>query len=99
LGYHLRIVDGISPDNQNQMLEARMKPTAFQVHKSWLIRAVLVLVLTALAEGMVVWFVQRPFFWIVLIGSSLPFTMVVFVAFPILREEKRKSAMDNLRPS
>jgi hypothetical protein len=80
------------------MLGARMKPTAFQVHKSWLIRAVLVLVLTALAEGIVVWFVQRPIFWTVLVGSSLPFTMVVFVAFPILREEKRKSETDNPEP-
>jgi hypothetical protein len=81
------------------MLEARMKPTAFQVHKSWLIRAVLVLGLSALADGIVVWFVQRPIFWTALIGSSLPFTMVVFVAFPILREEKRKSETDNPGPS
>ena len=72
-----------------------MKPTAFQVHKSWLIRAVLVLVLTALADGIVVWFVQQPILWTALIGSSLPFTMVVFVAFPILREKKRKSATDS----
>ena len=76
-----------------------MKPTAFQVHKSWLIRAALVLVLTALADGIVVWFVRRPNFWTALIGSSLPFTMVVFVAFTILREEKRKSETDNPGPS
>ena len=75
-----------------------MKPTAFQVHKSWLIRAVLVLVVTFLAEGVVVWFVQRPIFWATLIGSTLPFTMVVFVAFPILREERRKSGTDGLGP-
>lgn len=74
-----------------------MQPTAFRVHKSWLIRAVLVLVLTALADGIVVWFVQRPIFWTALIGSSLPFIMVVFVAFPILRQEK--SETDNPGPS
>jgi hypothetical protein len=71
---------------------ARMKPTAFQVHKFWLIRAVLVLVVTVLADGVVVWFAQRPIFWAALIGSSLPFSMVVFVAIPLLREERRKSA-------
>jgi hypothetical protein len=69
-----------------------MKPTAFQVHKFWLIRAVLVLVVTVLADGVVVWFAQRPIFWAALIGSSLPFSMVVFVAIPLLREERRKSA-------
>jgi hypothetical protein len=68
-----------------------MQPNSFQVHKFWLIRAVLVLVLTVLADGMVVWLVPRPFFWSVLIGSSLPFTMAVFVALPVLREEKRKT--------
>jgi hypothetical protein len=74
-----------------------MKPTAFQVHKHWLVRAVLVLTLTALADGSVLWFVRQPFFWAVLIGASLPFTMVVFVAFPVLREEKRRAEMDNPR--
>jgi hypothetical protein len=72
--------------------EAGMPQTAFQVHKVWLIRAVLVLVITALADGVVVWFAQRPLFWAVLIGSSLPFSMMVFVALPVLREESRKSS-------
>jgi hypothetical protein len=71
-----------------------MKPTAFQVHKFWLIRAALVLVVTVLADGVVVWFAQRPIIWAALIGSSLPFSMVVFVAIPLLREERRKSAAD-----
>jgi hypothetical protein len=74
------------------MPEARMQLTAFQVHKFWLIRATLVLLITCLADGVVVWFVQRPIFWAVLIGSTLPFTMVVFVAIPLLREESRKPA-------
>jgi hypothetical protein len=67
-----------------------MKPTAFQVHRFWLIRAVLVLVATCLADAIAVWFAQRPIFWAALIGSSLPFSMVVFVAIPILREQNRK---------
>jgi len=68
-----------------------MKLTAFQVHRSWLIRAVLVLLATALADGAVVWFAQRPILWAVLIPGSLPLSMFVFVANPILREERRKS--------
>jgi hypothetical protein len=72
------------------MLEARMKLTAFQVHKSWLIRAALVLLATVLADGAVVWFAQRPLPWAVLIPGSLPLSMFVFVAIPILREERQK---------
>jgi hypothetical protein len=67
-----------------------MKLTAFQVHKSWLIRAALVLVITGLADGATAWFVQRPFFWCTLIASSLPVSMIVFVVIPILRQESRK---------
>lgn len=52
------------------------------------------LVLTCLADGIVVWFAQRPIFWSALIGSSLPFTMMVFVAIPTIREESRKSQSD-----
>jgi hypothetical protein len=63
-------------------MEAGMKLTAFQVHKFWLSRAVLVLLVTCLADGIAVWFAQRPIFWAALIGSSLPFSMVVFVAIP-----------------
>ena len=68
-----------------------MALTAFQVHRFWLIRAALVLVLTCLADGIVVWFAQRPIFWATLIASSLPFTMIIFVTAPILRKESRKS--------
>lgn len=69
---------------------ATVKLTAFQVHKPWLIRAALVLVATVLAEGAVVWFAPRPILWAALIGGSLPLTMHLFVALPILREEGRK---------
>jgi hypothetical protein len=68
-----------------------MQLTPLQAHKSWLMRAELALVVTVLADGVVVWFVQRPIFWAALVGSSLPLSMVVFVAFPILREQRRKS--------
>jgi membrane protein YdbS with pleckstrin-like domain len=78
------------------MQEAPMKPTAFQVHKAWLIRAALVLVVTALIDAAAVWFMQRPIFWAALIGSSLPLSMIVFVAIPVLREERRKSEGENL---
>ena len=68
-----------------------MRLSAFQVHKSWLNRAAMVLLVTVLADGAVVWFAQRPLLWAVLIPGSLPLSMLVFVAIPILREEKRKS--------
>jgi hypothetical protein len=68
-----------------------MKLTALRVHRSWLIRAALVLVVTCLADCAVAWFAQRPLPWATLIGGSLPLSMYVFVAIPILREERRKS--------
>jgi hypothetical protein len=68
-----------------------MTPTAFQVHKSWLLRAALVLVVTALADGLTAWFAPRPILWCVSIASTLPISILVFVAMPILLEEKRKS--------
>ena len=68
-----------------------MKPTAFQVHKSWLIPAALVLVVTGLADGLTAWFVPHPIRWCTLIASSLPLSLVFLVAFPILRQERRKS--------
>jgi hypothetical protein len=68
-----------------------MNPSAFQVHKSWLIRASLVLVITALADGLAGSFLPRPILWCTLIASSLPITMLFFVALPILRNEGQKS--------
>jgi hypothetical protein len=73
------------------MLEAGMNSNAFQVHKPWLIRVALVLVLTILADGVAVWFALRPILWATLIASSLPITMFVFVALPLLRQESTKS--------
>lgn len=74
-------------NNRRQGPEARMKLTAFQVHRSWLVRAALVFVVTAVAEGAVVSFAQRPILWATLIGGSLPLSLFVFVAIPILCEE------------
>jgi len=67
-----------------------MKLTAFHVHQSWLVRAALVLVVTGVADGLTAWFVPRPILWCTLIASSLPLSMVVFVAIPIIRHESRK---------
>ena len=68
-----------------------MKLPAFQVHKSWLTRTALLLVVTALAVSATAWFVQRPILWCTLIASSLPLTLFVFVVMPTLRQESRKS--------
>jgi hypothetical protein len=63
-----------------------MKPIAFQVHKSWVLRAVLVLTATVLAEVAVVSFLSRPLVWVGLIAGSLPLTLYVFVAMPLLKD-------------
>jgi hypothetical protein len=67
-----------------------MNRTAFQVHKSWLIPAALVLVLTCLADGLAVSFTQRPMLWATLIPATLPISLFVFVLIPILRRESQK---------
>ena len=63
-----------------------MKLTAFHVHKSWLIPAALVLVITALAAGAVGWFAAKPIPWVGLISGTLPLTMFIFVARPLLKQ-------------
>ena len=71
--------------------KARMKLSAVRVHKSWLIPAVQVLLVTVVVDGVVVGFVQRPLLWATLIPGSLPLSMWFFVALPILRKTKRNS--------
>jgi hypothetical protein len=66
-----------------------MNLTVFQVHKSWLIRAMVVLVATALVDGVVGWFAARPFPWVLLIPGSLPLSMFVFVGMPLLKLKAR----------
>jgi len=68
-----------------------VKSSAIQVHKSWLMRAALVLVVTCLVDVIVVWFAPQPFPWAVLIPGSLPLSMVIFVAMPLLKGENRES--------
>jgi len=67
-----------------------MKLTAF-LHKSWRIRAVLVLVVTCLMDAIVGWFAAKPFPWVVLIPGSLPLSMFIFVAMPLLKQAARES--------
>jgi hypothetical protein len=66
-----------------------MKLTVLQVHKSWFVRAALVLVVTGLADIATVWFAKHPILWSTLIASSLPISMVVFVVIPILRDTQK----------
>jgi hypothetical protein len=72
-------------------LEPRMKSTAWQVHKSWVIRAALVLVVTGLADAATACLAPRPILGCTLIASSLPLSMIVFVLIPILRQESQES--------
>ncbi len=62
-----------------------MKQTALQVHKWWLMRAALVLLITVLADGLAASLLAKPFLWCLLIGSSLSLSMTVFVVIPLLR--------------
>ena len=62
-----------------------MSLTALQVHRSWLIRAVMVLVTTVMAVAAVGWFAAKPFPWVGLIAGSLPLSMFIFVVRPLLK--------------
>ena len=55
----------------------------------WASRMALILVVVALADGLVVQFVRRPFPWDVLIPCALPVLMAVFVLIPMHKAEKR----------
>ena len=46
-------------------------------------------VATGVVETLVAKFTQRPAYWAVLVACSLPLTMVLFVALPLLRRESR----------
>jgi hypothetical protein len=80
------------------MLETRMKLNAFQVHKSWLIPTLLVLLITCLIYGVVGSFAAKPFPWILLIPGSLPLSMYFFVSRPLLRKEQQASKPGLFRP-
>jgi hypothetical protein len=53
------------------------------------VRAGLILVLVAVADGLVVMFTRKPFPWDVLIPSALPVLMLIFVILPITKAEKQ----------
>jgi len=74
-----------------------MKLTAFQVHKSWLVPTLLILLVTCLIYGVVGSFAARPFPWILLIPGSLPLSLYFFVGGPLLRKEKQDSKPRVLR--
>jgi hypothetical protein len=68
-----------------------MNPAIWQVHKGWLIRTALVLTVTCVIDGAAVWFATEPRLWAVMIPCTLPLSIMLFVAIPMLNEEKRKS--------
>jgi hypothetical protein len=61
--------------------------TAVQVHKSWFVRAALVLLFTCLADCAAA-FAPRPILACALVAATLPLSMIVFVALPLLRESR-----------
>jgi hypothetical protein len=66
-----------------------MSSVAYQVHKHWFLRAVLVLLVTGLAACAAA-FAPRPLLWCSLIAGTLPLTLIFFVAFPAMREQGAK---------
>ena len=74
-----------------------MKLIAFQVHKSWLVPTLLILLITCLIYGVVGSFAAKPFPWILLVPGSLPLSMYFFVARPLLRKEQQDSKPTVLR--
>ena len=68
-----------------------MKLNAFQSHQSWLMPAVLVLVITYLIYGFVASIATKPFPWILLIPGSLPLSLYFFVGRPLLKKDKQDS--------
>jgi hypothetical protein len=75
-----------------------MTINGLQVHSSWLMRAALVLLVTALADGLTAWLAPRPMLWCALIASTLPLSMIVFVVFPMLRQDRRESESGTVKP-
>jgi hypothetical protein len=74
-----------------EFVEARAKMTTFQVHKSWLIPSVLVLVVVGLADSAAAWLAPNPLLWCTLISALFPILWFVFVLLPILRQRSSKS--------
>jgi hypothetical protein len=54
----------------------------------WAVRLISLVVLVAVADGLVVAFARRPFPWDVLIPAALPVLVAVFVILPMMKAEK-----------
>jgi hypothetical protein len=67
-----------------------MDKSAWRTHKGWLTRAVVVIVLTGLAEAITVCFVRQPLRYVAWISGSLPLTMFLFVAWPLIKDHDVK---------
>ena len=63
----------------------------WQAHRFWVVRAMLVLIVTAMAEALVVWLLPQPITWVALIAGTLPLSMIFLVALPLLRREGGKT--------
>jgi|HubBroStandDraft_6_1064221.scaffolds.fasta_scaffold135650_3 hypothetical protein len=68
-----------------------MSSSAWQVHRFWVVRAALVLLVTALAEVVVVRSMQQPIRWVALVAGTLPLSLLFFVGLPLIRREARPS--------
>jgi hypothetical protein len=66
-----------------------MTASAIQVHKWWFIRASTVLVVTCLLDAAVGWLAAKPLPWVVLIPATLPLSMFIFVALPMMKRAER----------
>jgi hypothetical protein len=65
--------------------------TAWQVHKWWVMRTALVLLVTCSIDAAIGGLAAKPFPWVVLIPSTLPLSMICFLAKPLLKKEERES--------
>ncbi len=62
---------------------------AWHVHKGWLMRTALLLLITCSIDAVVGGLAAKPFSWVVLIPGTLPLSMFFFVARPLLKREER----------
>jgi len=65
--------------------------TAWHVHRWWLMRTALLLVVTCLIDAAVGGLATKPLPWVVLIPGTLPLSMIFFVAMPLLKKDERDS--------
>lgn len=68
-----------------------MSSSVWRVHRFWVLRAAQVLLVTALAEVVIVWSMPQPVRWVAWIAGTLPFSLFLFVALPLIRREARPS--------